>query len=657
MSNAAKAGTALASEPRKPVIDHSPATQGGGPPTGVVPPASDGTLSQCERFRADAACNNIVAPGNVPCVGHLKIAFFFDGTGNNLKADTPTLEHSNVVRLYRAHPEDDIGKGIYRRYVPGLGTPFPEIGDKGGRLGAGVGLYGEQRLDWAFDELAQIVKDGTGACKKLTMISISAFGFSRGAALARAFLTRMVDGDKAPCSRSGDKLVYKAGNVPLEIRFVGLWDTVASVGTPMSANNINNYRQRRRWGKNLLRSPVLSQFADLTTAGLAFGPPGADPSPGSKDGHLDWGGQMKLLDGVIGQCVHMVAAHEQRNAFPLDSALEGARPPRSTVELPYPGVHSNVGGGYRPGEGGRAEAMPANTDDGQQGMLMLSQIPLNEMYRRALQAGVPLLTPGSDAWAQVNTRDFAVHPKMMELFNHYISQVRADGLPLGDAFLAHMRMYFAWRFQHIRKGGRKGETAHIEKNEKVWQEDKEKLQREKAALEAKADALRREMGRLLMLANNQPKQRLQIQARYAAAQRELADADQAIVEVDARIETLPTIDTLNESLTEHDAEFIGDVRRLYDMVKEDSAKRANLRPHYRNLVQAYENEYIKNQGMRDANLIAFFDNFVHDSVADFSSDSTLATDPRVIYVGGDTKMRYSMRSEPAWEDPGLVMQS
>ena len=46
-----------------------------------------------------------------------------------------------------------------------------------------------------------------------------------------------------------------------------------------------------------------------------------------------------------------------RNSFPLDTAMSETRanyfsPPEGCVEMVYPGVHSDVGGGYRPGEGG-----------------------------------------------------------------------------------------------------------------------------------------------------------------------------------------------------------------------------------------------------------------------------------------------------------------
>ena len=41
-------------------------------------------------------------------------------------------------------------------------------------------------------------------------------------------------------------------------------------------------------------------------------------------------------------------------------------------------------------------------------------------------------------------------------------------------------------------------------------------------------------------------------------------------------------------------------------------------------------------------IIAFFDNYVHDSLAGFARDATLPSDPRVIYIGADVKAKYAL---------------
>ena len=68
-----------------------------------------------------------------------------------------------------------------------------------------------------------------------------------------------------------------------------------------------------------------------------------------------------------------VAAHEQRMNFPLTLArMDDAK---KLEEMMFPGVHSDVGGGYAPGNQGRSLKTVSN---------LLSQIPLLHMYKARL---------------------------------------------------------------------------------------------------------------------------------------------------------------------------------------------------------------------------------------------------------------------------------
>lgn len=62
-------------------------------------------------------------------------------------------------------------------------------------------------------------------------------------------------------------------------------------------------------------------------------------------------GTMELPDNaLIKRCVHLVSAHDQRLCFPLDSICRAdGRYPEYAVEVVYPGMHSDIGGGYPPG--------------------------------------------------------------------------------------------------------------------------------------------------------------------------------------------------------------------------------------------------------------------------------------------------------------------
>ncbi|OSY98703.1 hypothetical protein BVZ23_29540, partial [Klebsiella variicola] len=82
----------------------------------------------------------------------------------------------------------------------------------------------------------------------------------------------------------------------------------------------------------------------------------------------------------------LVSGHEQRLCFPLDSVrrANGKYPPCAR-EVVYPGMHSDIGGGYPPGDQGKA--------NGENDSLLLSQIVLNDMYASAFSAGAPLKVP------------------------------------------------------------------------------------------------------------------------------------------------------------------------------------------------------------------------------------------------------------------------
>src|SRR5690606_6049623 len=100
------------------------------------------------------------------CDTNLFMGIFFDGTGNNFEdsLNRKDYSHSNVARLYSAHPGLSVpevlppetdwpnDKGDYdnffRIYLPGVGTRFDQVGDSGegfwdGKLGGGTGRLGQ----------------------------------------------------------------------------------------------------------------------------------------------------------------------------------------------------------------------------------------------------------------------------------------------------------------------------------------------------------------------------------------------------------------------------------------------------------------------------------------------------------------------------------
>lgn len=153
------------------------------------------------------------------------------------------------------------------------------------------------------------------------------FGFSRGAAIARMFASQL---HKKPIKvRSG----RGKRKVSINIHFLGVWDTVASIGLP-------NIKDDTR--------PVGDEvFEDNTIA----------PN--------------------IKKACHLVAVDETRLAFRPTLMNREAR----VTEIWFPGVHSDIGGGYR--------------KDG------LSDICLKFMLDRAKEAGLSFLNANQVDYANL----------------------------------------------------------------------------------------------------------------------------------------------------------------------------------------------------------------------------------------------------------------
>ncbi|WP_145747301.1 T6SS phospholipase effector Tle1-like catalytic domain-containing protein [Variovorax beijingensis] len=348
-----------------------------------------------QRDKAVCAANPVSSKPS--CTGVIFVGMFFDGTGNNEDADFKKPErspreqkHSNVVRLYHAFPGQDEGEhtsgttSYYRYYIPGVGTPFEEIGDDGKgidgqisqTLGSTSAWYGEPRIIWGltrifnavsryayksniFDNKAaaslarnlsgvtsfgserrKVLKDTWQAKLKsqlvnrkpeITQINLSVFGFSRGAAEARAFVNWLCE----ICEHKDGGYLF--AGIPLRVQFLGIFDTVASVG---AAGLYSVFEGRQSWAWNNMQ-----------------------------------------VHPAVEQCLHLVAGHEVRACFPLDSVRIDGRYPPNVREYVYPGSHSDVGGGYMP--------MCLGKNDWAEDDRQLARIPGFEMYCAAMIAGVP----------------------------------------------------------------------------------------------------------------------------------------------------------------------------------------------------------------------------------------------------------------------------
>lgn len=395
-------------------------------------------LSGKEIMQRAKSLNSTLGQLSKPsCTGKLHVGIFFDGTGNNLTNDyirpkPSERKHSNVVKLFNTYL-DEKERGYFKYYIPGVGTPFPAINDSGtSRLGGAFAWDGEKRVIWAFtrilnavqqyvlkslllgDQLAALITDNMassmnpsfmrryvlrhwqetlasnlkGKKPQIELINLSVFGFSRGAAEARAFCNWLVE----VCEEADGR--WKFAGIPIRFSFLGIFDTVASVGIPDALNF------------------------------------------GLMEGHQSWADNNLQIHPAIEQCVHFVAGHEVRASFPLDSVRVNGVYPGNAKEVMYPGAHSDVGGGYSANDLGIS---PNNAAE-------IARIPGAQMYKEARLAGVPLIN--WEKMMQPYRDDLSVDSKTAIDFNSYLDIAKLSSGPVESLHQQHMSLYLSYRYKY-----------------------------------------------------------------------------------------------------------------------------------------------------------------------------------------------------------------
>jgi Uncharacterized alpha/beta hydrolase domain (DUF2235) len=401
-------------------------------------------ISTAKELSQRAGATNAADASGLCCTKEIHVGVFFDGTNNNMDRDRPDKGHSNVVTLYDAHKDDK--KEFFRYYIPGVGTRFAAIGEEaesnhdgntfaaGGEARIHFGMlqvfnavcraatasdlltpaemkslvtstfgglgtlwrWGDDKMVSVFRGLdARLLKAVEGKRPKVTKVNVSVIGFSRGAAQARSFAQWIQQATGG-----------SVGGAAFSLRFLGIFDTVASVAL-------------------------------------------ADSSPVGGSGFMDWANGTMGIAGVE-RTAHFVAAHEIRRSFPLSTARAGGVWPSGVKEYVYPGAHSDVGGGYSPGDQGKATSGRS---------ALLAQIPLNDMYHEALNAAVKVRTkPELPAVVQA---DFAIDPSLDKAFSDYAAwttlynekqNVAESGGAPENRMHYHTQLYWRWR-AHVSPDG------------------------------------------------------------------------------------------------------------------------------------------------------------------------------------------------------------
>lgn len=203
----------------------------------------------------------------------IELSFFFDGTWNNrnnswvynIKAREDDMENWNTKKYNpkwlgmvgstsydRAPTGVDIMEQSYKKGIPNNCSFYTEgtgtRDNKGDNpIGAGSGWLStglNAKTNRGFRQLEEFAKTHKDKLQKLALITVNVYGFSRGAASARSFCQRLLQKPKPQSiqdqySNQNPELVFlekiKAilaiQHTPaIQLKFVGLFDTVASVG-------------------------------------------------------------------------------------------------------------------------------------------------------------------------------------------------------------------------------------------------------------------------------------------------------------------------------------------------------------------------------------------------------------------------------------------
>ena len=236
-----------------------------------------------------------------------------DGTWNDPgDEDDGVLAPTNVFRLFNAVDVESTDPAQLTRYQAGVGTGGPLDRLAGGAMGFGLGDDIRDCHYW----LADKYRPGD---------RIFLFGFSRGAFTARSLagvickfgivdreggrplgeLVRRVHDDG--CRNDGDLPPDLFVEGSRQVHFLGVWDTVGALGVP-------DDKVLLQW----LDDPARYRFHDTS------------------------------LSPDVAHARHAIAIDERRGSFsPTLWKEESKEAHPDARELWFPGVHSDVGGGYR----------------------------------------------------------------------------------------------------------------------------------------------------------------------------------------------------------------------------------------------------------------------------------------------------------------------
>ncbi|WP_323868491.1 T6SS phospholipase effector Tle1-like catalytic domain-containing protein [Xenorhabdus szentirmaii] len=453
------------------------------------------------------------------------------------------------------------------------------------------------------------------------------YGFSRGAAEARAFvswLSQLTDITK-------DKHNPTLFGLPISVEFLGVLDTVPSVGI---VHLVPSFTGHMDWANGTQQLPNETQYPNFVRC-----------------------------------CRHFVAAHEQRLCFPVDSVrrpnnkeTQTSHYPENIVEIVYPGMHSDVGGGYPVNDQGKSR----ESDDE-----ILSQIVLHDMYLAAFMAGAPLKvspilenvvnsSPLIYLMSEANLDEFTVNDALVGRFNswrktlgisHTTQANNDDYTPvninrrLEEVIKDQIGWMTAWRINRYAQGHYQQQPFFCSAEE--W--DKDTIDQEKEKREAENNAVNKAVSKR----DDDKAQNRPVSAQYPAGKPLFESKRDKTQLSEAAAEFRSDYHNHIRNFNDRPLYMVLDVIPKYTMYLLNSddeeveyAKMKAAGEKYKQLLFQENGEPSKDKDYR--NIVGLFDDQVHDSRAWFMHFETGAREPwagyfryRMIYFGEQTNKALS----------------
>jgi uncharacterized protein (DUF2235 family) len=314
-----------------------------------------------------------------------RIVLCCDGTWNSADQSDEDGQPcpTNVVRLaFRVAKRDDKDVAQIVYYDAGVGTGNTIDRITGGAIGAGLEEnihdayrflianyeYGDELFVFGFSRGAFTARSTVGMLRKCGILGARHLAHY-GEALA-LYRNNDAPGDEGPKKFRQRYCAY--GNRSVDVRFIGVWDTVGALGIPIR-------------GLRLLKRKY--EFHDTE------------------------------LSGIVKHACHALAIDEHRAPFEPAVWVYKPKPGQTVEQVWFCGAHSDVGGGYPRTRGADGKPQP-----------QLADIPLDWMIGKARAAGLHFDREAMDAFPLALEPRAEIHNSKTGLYRLVPAYDRVIGL-------------------------------------------------------------------------------------------------------------------------------------------------------------------------------------------------------------------------------------